>query len=157
MGEKLEGRVELLGGMAFRASAGDAAIVVDAAPGAGGTGRGPLPMELFLLGLGGCTGMDVISILRKMRQEVTAYEVRVTGERATEHPRVFAAIRVEHVFRGRDLSLAAVRRAIELSGTRYCPAVAMLGKTARIEETFRIREELTGSEIAGTVAPGEAA
>jgi putative redox protein len=97
-------------------------------------------MELLLMGLAGCTGMDVISILRKKRQEVTAYEVRVRGERAETDPKVFTHITVEHVVTGHAISPEAVARAIELSETKYCGAGAMLSKTAALTHIFRILE-----------------
>jgi putative redox protein len=132
----------LVGGMAFRGKADSGhELTLDSAPEVGGEDKGLRPMELLILGLAGCTGMDVISILRKMRQEVTGYEVRVAGERADEHPKVYTHIAVEHVVRGRGLSPQNVARAVELSATRYCPASAMLGKAARVEHTFRIVEE----------------
>src|SRR4029078_6189391 len=96
------------------------------------------PMELLLLGLGGCTAIDVISILRKMRQDVVGYEVRVDGTPADDHPKVFTEIVVEHIVRGRNLSEESVCRAIQLSVTRYCSAQAMLGKVAQIEDSSRI-------------------
>lgn len=153
MVEELEGTVTLLNGMAFRAATGSGhTVTLDAAAGAGGADRGPLPIELFLLGLGGCTGMDVISILRKMRQDVTGYEVRVRGERAEAHPRVYTKITVEHVVCGRNVSADAVERAVTLSATRYCPAASMLGKAVPIEETFRVVDEATAEETTGRVA-----
>src|SRR5689334_1692885 len=82
--------VDLLGNMAFRAiTESGHEVVMDAAPEVGGTDTGPRPMELLLVGLGGCTGMDVISMLRKMRQDVTDYQIEISGERATEHPKVY--------------------------------------------------------------------
>jgi len=147
MSDVMEGQVVWQGGMAFAATSGSGHTVpLDAATEVGGEERGPRPMELLLLGLGGCTGMDVISILRKMRQDVSAYEVRVRGERATDHPKVFMRIVVEHVVRGRHLSAESVRRAVELSATRYCSAAAMLGKVAQIEESYRVVEETSGGE-----------
>ena len=100
------------------------------------------PMEMLLVGLAGCTGMDVISILRKKRQDVTAYEVHVQGIRADEHPKVFVEISVEHIVTGHNIQPAALARAIELSETRYCGASAMLGKVARITHTYRIIDAL---------------
>ncbi|MBX6770496.1 MAG: OsmC family protein [Chloroflexi bacterium] len=148
--DDLEGTVRLIEGMSFEATAGSGhQLVLDAAEDVGGQNRGPRPLELMLLALGGCTGMDVISILRKMRQEVTAYEVRLQGSRAETHPRVFTAITVEHVVRGHAVSPEAVRRAVELSATRYCPASAMLGKVARITEAYRVIDETTGAEATG--------
>lgn len=97
-------------------------------------------MELLLVGLAGCTGMDVISILRKKRQHVSAYDVVVTGRRAQEHPMVFVDITVEHVVTGHGIQPEAVARAIALSEKRYCGAGAMLGKVAHLTHTYRIVE-----------------
>jgi putative redox protein len=145
--------LDLLGNMAFRAITETGhEVVMDAAPEVGGTDTGPRPMELLLVGLGGCTGMDVISMLRKMRQDVTAYEVHVSGERATEHPKVYTSIRVEHVVRGRAVNPESVRRAVELSATHYCSAAAMLGRVADIDETYRVIDVTTGQEQSGDLA-----
>jgi putative redox protein len=143
MTDTLSARVALEDGMAFRATTGSGhQLLLDTAPDHGGAGRGPTPMELVLVALGGCTGMDVISILRKMRQDVTGYEVRVTGdERAETHPRVYTAITVEHIVRGRNLDDASVARAVELSATRYCPVSAMLGETATVTHRHRTVQE----------------
>lgn len=127
-------------GMQFAARTGSGhEVVMDAAVEAGGQEQGPRPMELLLASLGGCGGMDVISILRKMRQEVTAYEVRVSGERAADHPRVFTRITVEHVVTGRDLDEALVRRAVELARDRYCSVSAMLARSAEVTHIFRLQ------------------
>jgi len=145
--------VDLLGNMAFRAVTETGhEVVMDAAPEVGGTDTGPRPMELLLVGLGGCTGMDVISMLRKMRQDVTDYEIEISGERATEHPKVYTSIRVEHIVRGRGLNPESIRRAVELSATRYCSAAAMLGRVAHIDESYRVIDETTGQEQTGTLA-----
>jgi len=149
----LTATINLLDGMAFLATPGSGhELILDAALQAGGAECGPRPMEMLLVGLGGCTGMDVISILRKMRQDVTNYEIRLRGDRATDHPKVFTSIEVEHVVRGRGLSIDAVRRAVELSATRYCSAAAMLGKVAQIHETYRVIDHATGSEHVGALA-----
>lgn len=157
MSKRLEAILELADGMSFQGTPTSGhTIVLDAAPEVGGLDRGPRPMELLLLGLGGCTGMDVISILRKMRQEVTGYQVRVQGERADSHPQIFTHITVEHVIRGRGVKAASVHRAIELSATRYCSASAMLERAAKIEHTYRITDEQSGEEIAGALdSPAE--
>jgi putative redox protein len=97
-------------------------------------------MELLLVGLGGCTGMDVISILRKKRQQVTGYAVHVSGIRAEENPMVFVEITVVHIFTGYHIQPEAVARALQLSEERYCGAGAMLGKVAHLTHTFRIVE-----------------
>lgn len=98
-------------------------------------------MELILVGLGGCTAMDVLSILRKKRQEVTAYEVKLDAQQASEHPHVFTHITIRHIVHGRNVRPEAVARAIELSETKYCPAQAMLEHVAEIESAFEIIEE----------------
>ena len=129
-------------GLAFEAEVGSGhAVTMDAAALHGGQDRGPSPMELLLAALGGCTGIDVLSILRKMRQDVTGYRVEVRGTRRDEHPQVFTEIEIEHVVRGRGLDPKQVGRAVELSATRYCSVSAMLGASADVRHTFRIDAE----------------
>ena len=111
----------------------------------------PSPMELQLVALGGCTAMDVISILRKMREDVTAYDVRLAGERAEEHPRVYTAVTIEHQLRGNSLDRDRVHRAIQLTMTRYCPVFAMLYPTVQIREVFTIEDTTTGAKAHGEV------
>ena len=101
---------------------------------------GDSPMEMLLVALAGCMGISVISVLQKKRQDVTAYQLRVHGVRATEHPKVFVEITIEHFVTGHHIQPAAVARSIELGETRYCGASAMLGKTAKITNTFQIIE-----------------
>ena len=102
---------------------------------------GPRPLELLLIGLAGCTSMDVISVLQKKRQPIAGLETKVTAERAEEHPRVYTAIHVEYVVSGKDVKPEAVERAIELSETKYCSAMAMLRQAAAITTSYRIVEE----------------
>jgi putative redox protein len=106
----------------------------------GGNSAGFSPMELLLIGLAGCTAMDVISILEKKRQKVTRFEIKVSGQRASEHPKVFTDILLEYIFGGQSIDSAAVARAVELSETKYCSAAAMLSKAARIERKIVIDE-----------------
>jgi putative redox protein len=115
-------------------------IPLGASPDVGGDDDGIRPMELIALGLAGCTGMDVISILLKKRQDVTAFEVRVHTERAEEHPKVFTSVNIEYLVTGRNVDTAAVERAIELSETKYCPAQAMFGKLMPITLAYQIQE-----------------
>ena len=110
-------------------------VPMDSNPDHGGREHGPRPMELLLVGLAGCTGIDVLSILGKMRQEVTSYEVRVRDRRAEEHPKRFVEIVVEHVVRGPALNEAAVARAVQLSAEKYCPAAAALAAGCPIRHT----------------------
>ena len=108
-------------------------------PSVGGDDDGFRPMELIALGLAGCTAMDVISILRKKRQDVTAFEVRVHANQAEDHPRVFSNMHIEYVVTGREVDRAAVERAIELSETKYCPAQAMFRKVVSITSAYSIQ------------------
>jgi putative redox protein len=110
-------------------------------PAVGGDNDGFRPMELIAMGLAGCTAMDVISILSKKRQEVTAFEVQVHAGRAEEHPKVFTSAVIEYRITGRDVDEQAVLRAMELSAVRYCPAQAMLGKIMPIELKYQIFED----------------
>lgn len=101
----------------------------------------PSPMELLLIALGGCTGADVISILEKKRQRVTAYEIEVRGTRRDEHPRIYTDIEVIHRVRGDQIDERAVARAIELSETKYCSVSAMLAATAKITSRYEISSD----------------
>lgn len=110
----------------------------------GGDNNGIRPMELMAMSLAGCTAMDVISILMKKRQEVTAFEVRVHADRASEHPKVFTYAVIEYHVTGHQVDEAAVVRAIELSATRYCPAQGMLARIIPIDLRYKIYEEENG-------------
>jgi putative redox protein len=141
MAEVMTAQATLEMGMRFDAESGSGHhVTLDAAEHGGGQNAGFRPMELLLVGLAGCTGMDVISILRKKREPVTGYEVHVRGVRAEEHPMVFVEITVEHEVFGHHIQPEAVARAIELSEERYCGAGAMLGKVAHLTHTYRIVE-----------------
>ena len=100
----------------------------------------PSPMELLLLALGSCTGVDVVSILRKKRQDVLDYKIEVRGERRDEHPRSYKRLEVHHIVTGRNISEHSVAQAIELSETKYCSVAATLRPTAEIFSTFQIIE-----------------
>jgi len=137
----LTARVSLMDKMKFRGEAGSGhTVIMDAAEQFGGENAGARPMELLLIALGACTGMDVISILRKKRQEVTSYEIVVNGERADEDPRVFTTINVEHIVRGKGMDASAVGRAVGLSTDKYCPVIATLARVAEIQTSFRVEE-----------------
>ncbi|MEP6706250.1 MAG: OsmC family protein [Pyrinomonadaceae bacterium] len=104
-------------------------------------GSAASPMELLLIALGSCTGVDVISILQKKRQHVTDYRIEVSGRRRTEHPRGYTAMQVHHMLRGRNISEKAVAQAVELSEAKYCSVAATLRPTVEIISTFEIIEE----------------
>jgi putative redox protein len=116
------------------------ALVMDGPPEHGGRNLGVRPMELLLLGMGGCTAFDVVHILKKSRQPVTDCEAELEAQRAAEDPKVFTAIHVHFIVTGRGLSEKPVARAVELSAQKYCSASIMLGKTAKISHDYEIRE-----------------
>jgi putative redox protein len=122
-------------------------VPLDAAEHNGGQNSAPQPMEMLLVGLAGCAAMDIISILRKKRQNITTYEVRIRGGRTEEYPKVFVEIAVEHIFTGHGINPEAVKRAIDLTEERYCGASAMLRKTASITHSFHIMEEKEDSSV----------
>ena len=109
--------------------------------GPAGANDGTSPMELLGISLAGCTGMDVIDILRKKRQNVTGFEVRVHGDRAADHPRVFTHMVVEYVVTGHQIEQGAVERAVDLSVAKYCSVQAMLNKATEIEHKITIIED----------------
>ena len=141
MGQKKSSRVVWRDDLIFTGYSNNGhSIPLDAARAAGGHDAGVSPMELMLTALGGCTGMDVISILRKKQQDVTGFEVQVEGVRADEHPRVYTEIWVKFVVTGRAVEAKAVERAIELSRDKYCGAAATLRHTAQIHYDYEIQE-----------------
>jgi len=116
------------------------AIVIDGPPEGGGRNLGMRPMELLLLGTGGCTAYDVVHILKKARQSVLDCAVELTAERADEVPRVFTRIHIHFILTGRNLSDTAVRRAVDLTAEKYCSASIMLGKAVAISHDYEIHE-----------------
>lgn len=123
-------------GTAFDITAGSGATVVAD----GDSKAGMSPMEMLLAALVGCTGADVIEILRKKRQDVSQLEVRVFGERSGAHPRVYTEIQLNYIVTGHDVKPEAVRRAIDLSQAKYCSVSAMLCKTAKFQIKFEVHE-----------------
>ncbi len=113
-------------------------VPLGANPQVGGDNDGFRPMELIAIGIAGCTAMDVISILQKKRQNVTAFEVQFHSQQAQEHPRVFTQIEIEYLISGLDVDETAVQRAIELSENKYCPAQAMFNQILPIKLTYKI-------------------
>jgi len=147
MGEHIKTKVTWQEGMHFSGTADSGFnIKLDSKEEVGGAGKGFIPMELMALSMAGCTAMDVISILRKKRQDVTDFEVHVDAPRAEEHPRVFTSAVIEYVVTGHGVEEKAVRRAIELTAKSYCPAQAMLGKIMPIDLHYQIFEEVGGEK-----------
>ena len=129
------------GGMSFLAETGSGhAVVMDGAPDGGGHNLAPRPMEMVLLGTGGCTAYDVVLILQRSRQQVTGCEVSLKSERASTEPKVFTKIHFHFTVRGHDLKPQVVERAINLSHSKFCSASIMLEKTSEITHSFEIIE-----------------
>ena len=137
----MKARVKWIEDVCFMGESGSGhAVVMDGPPDAGGRNLGIRPMEMLLLGIGGCTAFDVMLILRRGRQKVTDCVVELEAERAESDPKVFTRIHAHFVVTGHALSPERVRRAVELSAEKYCSASIMLGKTAEITHDFEIVE-----------------
>jgi putative redox protein len=121
-----------IGNMAFETEIGGHKIVLDAAPAVGGENRGPRPKPLMLSALGGCTGMDVISILKKMQIDVESFSVKVEGQQTQEFPIHYTKMHVIYEFKGKNLPLEKLKRAVELSEERYCGVSAVYRKAMEI-------------------------
>ncbi|MBN2173005.1 MAG: OsmC family protein [Bacteroidales bacterium] len=119
--------------MAFEATVNDHKIVIDAVASVGGKDRGPRPKPLTLVSLGGCTGMDVVSILNKMRVNFEAFNLEVEGELTEEHPKYYHTITIKYIFKGKDLPMDKLEKAVNLSQDRYCGVTAMLSKVATVK------------------------
>ena len=134
-------RVKWIDGMAFMGESGTGhALVMDGAPENGGRNLGPRPMEMLLLGLGGCTAFDVVMILQKGRQPIEDCQVEIEAERAEDHPKVFTKVHMRYLVKGRGLSADAVHRAVELSVDKYCSATHVINKTAAMTHEVVIEE-----------------
>jgi len=117
------------------------AVLMDGSPAAGGRNLGPRPMEMLLLGAGGCTSFDVMSILKKSRQAVSGCYVELDAERAETDPKVFTKIHMHFVVTGKNIKPEAVEKAIKLSAEKYCSASIMLGATAAVTHDFEVIQE----------------
>ena len=125
-------KVTWVEGALFVAEAGSGhTFTMDGSADVGGRNLGARPMEVMLMGMGGCTAIDVVSMLKKQRQDILGVEVSLVGERATEHPMVYSEVKVVYTVRGRKLSRPLVERAVSLSDEKYCSATAMFKKTAK--------------------------
>ena len=138
----MKARVKWVENVTFVAESGSGhALVLDGAPEAGGRNLGMRPMELLLLGLGGCTAFDVVHILRRGREPVSDCVVEVEAERAATDPKVFTRIHLHYIVTGRGLAEAKVERAVKLSAEKYCSASIMLAKTAEITHDWQVIDE----------------
>lgn len=137
-----EAKVTYVDGLQFVAAATSGhAVVMDGDVEVGGRDTGPRPMELLLMGIGGCSGMDVVSILKKKKQEIKGLEINVKGQKAGNYPKKFTDISLEFVVRGKNIADDAVKRAVELSMEKYCSVKATLEGSAKITYSYRIIEE----------------
>lgn len=137
-----EARIKYVDGMQFVGSASSGhALVMDSDKESGGNNTGARPMELLLLGLGGCSGMDIISILKKKKQAVSGFEINVKGEKADTYPKKFTEITIEFVVTGHNISEDAVKKAVDISMEKYCSVKATLEGVAKINFSYRIVEE----------------
>jgi putative redox protein len=135
----LTAKVKWVEGFQFVGESGSGhAIVMDASPEAGKVTTGMTPMEMLLVATGGCSGMDVASVLKKKRQDVIDIQVSVSGEKAETHPQRFVEIKLEYTVTGRDISDDAVKKAIELSLEKYCSVKATIEGSAKISYEYKI-------------------
>jgi len=138
----LEAKVTLVNDMQFSGTATSGhTLIMDADRESGGHDTGFRPMELLLVGFGGCSGMDVISLLRKKRQQVTGLELNVKGEKSDSYPKIYKEVHIEYVVKGKGIQKEAVERSIALSLEKYCSVGATLAKAGKITHNYRIIEE----------------
>jgi putative redox protein len=138
----VEAKVTLQNDMQFTGTASSGhTLIMDAEDESGGHNAGFRPMELLLVGFGGCTGMDVLSILRKKRQQVSGLEINIKGEKSDTAPKIYKEVHVEYVVKGRGVERGAVERAICLSLEKYCSVGATLAKAGTITHSYRIVED----------------
>ena len=137
----MKARIQWQQGISFLAESGSGhKILMDGPPDTGGQNLGPRPMEMLLMGTGGCTAVDVMLILKKSRQEICDCVVEIEAERAPKDPKVFTRIHFHFILTGKKMKPQQVERAISLSAKKYCSASIMLGKTAEMTHDFEIIE-----------------
>jgi len=140
--EMSKAKVTYVNGLQFVGEAESGhAIIMDGTPDVGGRNTGLRPTELLLIGIGGCSGMDIVSILKKKKQNVKGVEINVDGQKAESYPKKFAEIELEFVIKGKNISEEAVKRAVQLSMEKYCSVKANLEGSSRINYTYKIIEE----------------
>ena len=138
----MKARIKWKDGMSFLGESGSGhAVLMDGPPEAGGKNLGPRPMEMLLMGTGGCAAFDVMLILKKSRQAVSNCVVEIEAQRAAQDPKVFTHIHFHFILTGKNLQPQQIERAISLSAEKYCSASIMLGKTAEMTHDFEIVEE----------------
>ncbi len=137
---KQEIKIDWLENMAFKTEINGHELVIDASAEAGGENRGPRPKPLMLVALAGCTGMDVVSILKKMRVEVESFSVKVVAEMTEAHPKMFTGMHVIYEFKGKDLPMEKLVKAVTLSDEQYC------GVSATLKQGLKITHEIVVTE-----------
>jgi putative redox protein len=138
----MQARIKWKDGASFLAESGSGhTVLMDGPPEAGGKNSGPRPMEMLLMGTGGCASFDVVMILKKSRQDISDCVVEIEAERAPQEPKVFTRIHFHFILTGKKLNRGKVERAITLSAEKYCSASIMLAKTAELTHDFEIVEE----------------
>ena len=140
--KKVSANVKQINGITFAGkSDSNNWVVMDGPEEFGGSNSSVRPKELLLISIGGCTGSDVASILRKKRVDIDGFEMNITADLTEEHPKVYQNMHIEYVFYGKDIKEKDVERAIELSQTKYCGVTAMLEKAMKISHTYKIDEK----------------
>ncbi|MDH5476381.1 MAG: OsmC family protein [Cyclobacteriaceae bacterium] len=129
-----------MGGIAFNSTVDHHEVIIDAHTEFGGMDQGPTPKPLLLTSLSGCTGMDVISLLKKMRVEIKDFEIKVTGTLTDEHPKHYSHIFLQYIFTGINLDKKKIDKAVQLSQERYCGVSYMLGKVAKLDYDITLNE-----------------
>jgi putative redox protein len=127
--------------MQFESKVDEHRIIMDADAEFGGRDKGPPPKPLLLAALGGCTGMDVVSLLKKMRVDYSGFRITAEGETSSEHPKIFTSIHLTYEFRGRGLPIDKLQKAVDLSQERYCSVSAMLRQAAKMTYEIKVLEE----------------
>ena len=135
-------KISWVDGALFVAEGGSGhTLTMDGAPDIGGRNLASRPMEVMLMGLGGCTAIDVVSMLKKQRQDIEGVEVALVAERAEDHPKVFTSVKLVYTVRGRKLSKALIERAVSLSDEKYCSATAMIRLSAKVTHEVVLVDE----------------
>lgn len=137
----MKAKVVWQSGLRFLGIAGDRAIIIDTSKELGGYETGPAPMELLLMSLGACTGMDVISILKKMKVSVDGFEIEVIGNKREEHPKYFTRVTLVYRFLGTDLPIDKIKHAVELSHDKYCSVTSCLQEKVQVDYEIEIAKD----------------
>lgn len=143
----MEAKVSWQSGMHFKGvSESGRSVDMDAAPEHGGRNKGPKPMETLLMSLGGCASMDVTSLFKKMRQDVTALEVKLTAERAEQHPKIFTRVHMTYEVAGDKLDAKMIEKAVKMTHDRYCPVSAMFSRSGEVSYSITLTQKVSAAQ-----------